>query len=142
MSGKLSSQECDRLLVGLQQLSATAFPKRCANCGAIYASPEEFVQHTDTPVTGRSVKAVDDEEEGRFLELYRNCRCGSTLMDLFSDRRMDQPQSNVSRACFERLLRQLQAHGMGKADAREQLLQLMRGEPAADIERLGIRVHP
>ena len=75
------------LFEGLKALSDSAFPKECATCGRVYRSPQDFVQQSDD-IAGRSgLKLGYDDDDRPVVELFRNCVCGSTLMDFFSDRR-------------------------------------------------------
>ena len=76
------------LFKGLKALSDASFPKKCAACGRYYKSVEAFIQHTEVVGKGAGgFKSTRDELDRPVVELYRNCPCGSTLMDAFDDRR-------------------------------------------------------
>lgn len=114
---------------GLQALAASAFPKHCGYCGRIFATAQDFMQQTQSVrknITG--LKQSFDDDSVAIVEAYRNCLCGSTLMDFFSDRRDVSEAGSRRRELFEKLLPHLQEKGMTLAAAREHLLALLRGQ--------------
>ena len=122
---------------GLQALAASAFPKHCNYCGRVFASASEFMQQTQSvrqDITG--LKQSFDDDSVTIVEAYRNCLCGSTLMDFFSDRRDISEGGARRRELFDKLLPHLQEKGMAKAEARAHLLRLLRGQPdSGNIDR-------
>lgn len=137
MGNKVSNLE---LFEGLKALSDNAFPKECATCGRVYRSPEDFVQQSED-IAGRSgLKHGYDEDDRPVVELFRNCVCGSTLMDFFSDRRDASPRGLKRRRVFGKMLALLESRGMDSQTARQELLRLMRGDPSEKIESLGIQL--
>jgi hypothetical protein len=73
---------------GLHAVDRESFPKRCANCGRVFPTVEAFVRETSPAgIGGRGFKRSVDDAGAVIVELFRNCPCGSTLMDSFSDRR-------------------------------------------------------
>ena len=117
---------------GLQALAASAFPKHCNYCGRVFATAFDFMQQTSSvrkDITG--LKQGFDDDSIAIVEAYRNCLCGSTLMDFFSDRRDISAAGARRRELFDKLLPHLQEKGMGRAAAREHLLRLLRGEQGA-----------
>jgi hypothetical protein len=128
------------LFEGLKALSDNAFPKECATCGRVYHSPEDFVQQSED-IAGRSgLKHGYDEDDRPVVELFRNCVCGSTLMDFFSDRRDASPSGLRRRQAFGKMLAHLETRGMDNQTARQELLKLMRGDASEKIESLGIQL--
>lgn len=124
------------VLRGLRELVESTFPKTCRNCGRVYASPVEFVLATQ-PLADRSgLKAARDDEGAVILELFRNCLCGSTLMDCFDDRRDASVEGMRRRERFLILQRQLEVRGLSPDMARAELLKIVRGQPSALIARL------
>ncbi|MGK5055522.1 hypothetical protein KIV45_18755 [Janthinobacterium lividum] len=114
---------------GLRALAEAAFPKHCACCGRVFATADEFIQQTQAlrqNVSG--LKQSFDDNNVAIVEVYRNCLCGSTLMDFFSDRRGTSEAYQQRRLLFERLLPLLQEKGMERAAAREYLLHVVRGQ--------------
>ena len=114
---------------GLHALAASAFPKRCGYCGRVFATAREFMLETRSVrqhLTG--LKQSFDDDSVAIVEAYRNCLCGSTLMDFFSDRRARSESGARRRELFEKLLPHLQEKGMTPAAAREHLLALLRGQ--------------
>ncbi|WBU42400.1 MULTISPECIES: hypothetical protein [Marinobacter] len=128
------------LFEGLKALSDSAFPKECATCGRVYRSPQDFVQQSDD-IAGRSgLKLGYDDDDRPVVELFRNCVCGSTLMDFFSDRRETSRAGLKRRQVFGKLLAHLESRGMDNKTARHELLKLMRGDASEKIESLGIQL--
>jgi hypothetical protein len=113
---------------GLKALAEAAFPKHCKNCGRNFATAEEFLRQTRAirPAVSGLKQSVDDDNV-TIVELYRNCLCGSTLMDLFSDRRDSSAAGQKRRELFNKLLPHLQEKGRSLPDARAYLLRLLRG---------------
>ncbi|MGE0082687.1 MAG: oxidoreductase [Thiohalomonadaceae bacterium] len=112
---------------GLTALVASAFPKRCLTCGRVYQSVDDFLHQTQGLRGGRSgLKEASDDENHTVVELFRNCVCGSTLMDVFNDRRDLSEQGLRRRRQFERLLDALEARGIERVQARQELLKLLR----------------
>lgn len=117
------------LLAGLNALAESAFPKRCRNCGAVFADVADYVKRTVPVSATRSGLKQSVDDDGRtIVELYRNCTCGSTLMDFFSDRRDLSEGGNRRRQRFAELLDYLIGRGLVREVARGELLKVMRGE--------------
>lgn len=119
----------DELFASLHALVETTFPKRCRNCGREYADAAAFISAT-RPVhpDEAGFKASLDEDNHPILELFRNCPCGSTLLESFHDRRSESPEGIRRRARFGTLLDKLTAGGIERATARHELLLMIRGE--------------
>ncbi len=62
------------------------------------------------------------------VNLFRNCTCGSTLMDEFNNRRDLSPGGLKRREKFGALMDRLVEGGMEMETARTELLKVMRGE--------------
>lgn len=113
---------------GLRALAEAAFPKHCKNCERVFETAEEFLLQTRTlrkDISG--LKQSVDDENVIIVEAYRNCPCGSTLMDFFSDRRDVSSVGQHRREMFDRLLLRLQQKGLQRPAARAYLLQLLHG---------------
>jgi hypothetical protein len=116
------------LLAGLHELSATAFPKRCGTCGQVYSTVDEYIRLTSRINEQRTgLKQSHDDDGSTIVELFRNCACGSTLMDVFCDRRNYSPEGLKRRARFGELIDYLVARGLNRETARSELLKVMRG---------------
>lgn len=118
----------DVLYQGLQALSDSAFPKKCANCGRIYETMDDFVQQTEEISKKSGLKQSIDDDDSTIVELYRNCVCGSTLMDFCSDRRDISEAGLQRRNKFESLIEHLANAGIDAETARTELLKVMNGE--------------
>jgi hypothetical protein len=126
------------LFDGLKALSDASFPKKCASCGQVYATVEEYVRKTGD-VSGKSgLKTGYDDDDTPIVELFRNCVCGSTLMDCFTDRRDISDDGLKKRQLFAKLLDMLLAKGIAVDVARGELLKVLKGETSPVLEKLGI----
>jgi hypothetical protein len=126
----MSDDSLDQLIFnGLKALVEAAFPKHCRNYGRSFATAEEFLLQTQAlrrDISG--LKQSVDDDNVVIVEAYRNCLCGSTLMDLFSDRRDASGAGQHRRDLFNKLLPHLQEKGKTPQAARTYLLQLLRGQ--------------
>ncbi|MES9862579.1 MAG: hypothetical protein ABW157_15615 [Candidatus Thiodiazotropha sp. LLP2] len=131
------------ILDGLQELSDSAFPRVCSNCDREYASLEDFIKETQK-LRGRSglIENIGCPEEGDepIVELYRNCICGSTLMEFFSNRRDTSERGQLRRAIFEKTLASIVENGISKEEARNELIAVLRSGESHLLEKMGIRV--
>jgi len=124
-------------LQGLRELAESAFPKRCPTCGRTFETAAEFIARTQPVRTDHSgVKQSQDDNGVAMLELYRNCPCGSTLMDFFSERRDVSGKGLMRRQRFAELhVPGGKRHGQGDC-ARAELLKVMRGEPSEVLKKI------
>jgi hypothetical protein len=116
------------LYANLRELAQDTFPKRCNNCGIVYESSDGFVQFTQNVRPSISgLKQGYDDDGNAIIELFRNCACGSTLMDVFYTRR-DISQSGIKkRKDFDQLLQQLVRSGVKAERARLEISKWLRG---------------
>ena len=120
-----SMKDTTELFKNLKALSDASFPKRCAMCSREYASVEEYVEKTKN-VSGQSgLKKGYDDDDKPIVELFRNCVCGSTLMDCFSDRRDVSEAGLKRRKLFGKLISMLTEKGVEAGVARQELLKIM-----------------
>lgn len=125
------------LYEGLQEFAANAFPKRCAMCGRIYANTEDYIRQTGRVAGGRSgLKQTLGDDGEVIVELFRNCVCGSTLMDCFNNRRDRSAAGLKQRERFGHLIETLMARGLSHHQARTELLKVMRGEHSSILRPL------
>ncbi|MCW9023820.1 MAG: oxidoreductase [Gammaproteobacteria bacterium] len=119
----------DELFSGLRALAESAFPKKCANCGRTFETAEQFLLETQNiNETRTGLKASSDDDGSTIVEVFRNCPCGSTLMDFFSDRRDLSPAGLERRKKFGQLVDFLVNNGVEPATARNELLKVVHGE--------------
>ncbi|MEH6814218.1 MAG: oxidoreductase [Motiliproteus sp.] len=127
------------LFKGLKSLSESAFPKACNFCNRRYESAEDFVKATQELPQGSGLKASWDDDDHSIVELYRNCVCGSTLMDFFSDRRDGSDRGLSRREHFGKMLNILTTRGIEADLARHELITVMRGGRSATLEAMGLK---
>lgn len=121
---------------GLRELAESAFPKRCRNCGRTYQNAAEFVAATEPLAADKSGLKQSLDDDGRaIVELFRNCVCGSTLMDCFNDRRDFSEAGLRRRQRFGELLAHLESQGLDPAIARSELLKVLRGQGSEILRR-------
>ncbi|MDO3380075.1 hypothetical protein [Geoalkalibacter halelectricus] len=128
------------ILEGLKALHAETFPKICGNCGAVFHSTEDYVRKTRKLFGNGWFRAADDGELN-FVQMYRNCRCGSTLLVHYWDRRDDSEPGRRRREKFQRVLDQLVARGWDRDIARDELLKFLLGEKSSLLEIFLARLH-
>lgn len=128
------------LYANLSALSKSAFPKHCNNCGRVFESEADFIQKTSTLHNHSGLKASLDDDDQPILELFRNCVCGSTLMDFFSERRDLSEKGIRRRETFGKLLEMLEEKGLPRDEARQELLNFMKGQHSPFLEKLGINL--
>jgi len=127
------SEHSSALFKGLIAFEKASFPKVCAVFGKSYNSSEEYCSQTAIVSGTQDLRFVDDEEDGRFLELFRNCTCGSTLLECFKDRR----QSDSRRKIFGELMALLVEEGRTDNEARVELLNFLSGKSDSIAGLLG-----
>ena len=113
---------------GLRPRGQSAFPKKCRNCGRVYETPDDFFAETaNISPEDTGLRAFTDEDNAVVIEAYRNCICGSTLMDNFSDRRDISPTGSERRDRFDQMLNYLVQIGLNADTAHAELLKVARG---------------
>lgn len=115
---------------GLKALVESAFPKTCRNCGRVYETAEQFFMDTEDMARGiSSLKSAIEDDGGFVVEVFRNCRCGSSLMDEFGCRRDHSEKGDRRRAAFDKTLALLKAKNIPEATARSEIIDFLRGKP-------------
>lgn len=127
-----------RFYKDLRALEKTTFPKKCLTCGKIYKTFEDFLKKTES--TLQTTGLQEYEVEKKFVGLFRQCLCHSTLMIPCLDRRDTSPQGEKRRKIFEELLKKLMEAGLEREKGREELLKLLNGEESSDLKGLGIDI--
>ena len=113
---------------GLRPREESAFPKKCRNCGRVFEIPDDFFNETRNIVEDdRGLKQSIDDDSSVVVEVFRNCPCGSTLMDNFSDRRDMSPAGRERRERFDELLNYLVRSGLDADIAYTELIKVARG---------------
>jgi hypothetical protein len=122
---------------GLRELAESAFPKRCKNCGRVYASAAEFIAATQPVSTDKSGLKISHDDDGKvILELFRNCVCGSTLMDTFNDRRDLSESGARRRKRFAEIQAYVVRQGIAPETAREELRKVARGQTSEVLRKI------
>jgi hypothetical protein len=124
----------DVWFAGLKALGNDDFPKRCRNCGRVFASEEDYFQQTQAIRPGITGLKAAVDEEGPLVEVFRNCVCGSTLLVNCLSRRDDSAAGHSRRRLFNELLGYLVRHGVNRAQARIELLRVVAGERSEVLE--------
>lgn len=131
----MADGENNDLLSGLQQLAAGTFPRTCPTCGHIYQDFAQFLRETKPLERHSGLKEVT-ENDSTAVEVYRNCVCGSTLMDLARDRRDETEAGKEKRWEFAAMVNKLTQRGLARDVAHSELHKLIRGESSPAIEQL------
>lgn len=118
----------EELFRGLNALEETSFPRTCSTCGRVYATAEQFLRETQGVSGNRTgLKESLDDDGSHIVEVFRNCVCGSTLMDVFGNRRDTSEAGVRRRKRFDELLAFLVSNGLEREMARTELLKVIRG---------------
>ncbi|MBP6187762.1 MAG: oxidoreductase [Azonexus sp.] len=125
------------LIRGLEALVETTFPKRCRCCGRSFADVADYVAQTNAMPNGTEGLKQSLGDEGEVVvDLFRNCPCGSTLMDTFNDRRDASPKGEARRRRFDELMAYLVERGLEAKVARHELLEVMHGKPSEILTKI------
>ena len=124
----LQNGDVVELYKGLQALSVMAFPKMCATCGERYETVDDFVSRTRAIRKSSGLKQNLDDDDQVIVNLFRNCTCGSTLMDEFNNRR-DLTEAGIRhREKFGELLNRLVETGVEPLTARTEVRKVLQGQ--------------
>jgi hypothetical protein len=123
------------LLKGLKALAEVSFPKKCSGCEKVYESANQFLSETNGTATSATglIESID-EHYNPIVEAYRNCVCGSTLVDFFGDRRGNSEVALKRRGQFGIMLDYLVEQGLEKELARNELSKFIRGEKSQRLK--------
>jgi hypothetical protein len=125
----------DNFFAGLKSIVESAFPKKCPMCGKVYNNEQDFINDTKKINNQSGLKQSYDDEQ-TIVELYRNCSCGSTLMNFFGDRRNNNETGEKQRAKFGELHDYLVNEGLESTTARNELLKAIRGEKSEILKTI------
>jgi hypothetical protein len=122
---------------GLSALFEFSFPKKCAACGKVYKNSDQFLSETQNMPNGRSsLKEAIEDNGTAVVEVFRNCACGSTLMDEFNSRRNISSHGKNERIQFDNLLAILQQQGITADIGRSEILKFMQGRHSDIIDSI------
>lgn len=107
----------DDALLELTAVERNSFPKQCPTCGAMYQNVEEYIAKTQGIGSNQGLKLSEGDEGEVILELFRNCVCGSTLLDFFADRRNGSEQGEKRRRAFDKIVGRLVGLGVDQQKA-------------------------
>lgn len=128
----------NELYNGLQFMRASAFPKKCPSCGKVYETADDFISQTKSLFGKSGLKQSIDDDDKSLVELFRNCGCGSTMMEEFRDRRDTSELGLRRREKFGQLLELLKQSGLDANAARQELLKVIRGENSEILHNIGV----
>ena len=120
-------EQINDLYVGLMSLIEGSFPKKCNNCNNVYKNVKEFLSQTESLQRYSGLKESSDDSK-KILLLFRNCKCGSTLMECFQDRRDASGRGSLLREKFIQLLDELVTSGVELEVAEQVLKEKIRGK--------------
>jgi len=123
--------ETQEIFSGLRALVESTFPKRCSNCGREYKSSAEFIAATCAVQPNCSgLKQSMYDYNHPIIEVFRNCACGSTLMENFSNRR-DLSEAGIKRRqLFGEMLQRMVTRGVARQAAYAKLIKVIRNQPS------------
>ena len=122
---------------GLKSIVESAFPKKCPMCGKTYNNEQDFINDTSKINNQTGLKQSYDDDDLPIVELYRNCSCGSTLMNFFGDRRDNNEEGELRRTKFGELLDYLvNSVELEPNEARTELLKAIRGEKSDILKNI------
>ncbi len=130
--------ENDTLFEDLVALEECSFPKKCLTCGAIYKDIDDFTSRTVKLQGSSGLKSSEDDDGATILELFRNCECGSTLLDFFANRRDTSEQGLRRRHAFNRVIIDLVAKGLDAETAKKELKYYIRHKKSKVLEKFGL----
>ena len=134
----MADSTLSELYAGLQSLASSAFPRKCTTCGRVFESSEQFLVETESLGGNSGLKAGYGDEDETVVELFRNCPCGSTLMEIYGDRRDGSALGQRRRERFAELLALLhEKAGIDPAVGRLEVLKVLNGEPSEVLARIG-----
>ena len=129
-------KEFVELYSGLANLAAGDFPKTCPTCGREYKTFEEYIEQT-VPLANKSgLKGSEDDDGKPIVEVFRNCVCGSTLLDFAQSRRDHSERGEQRRQKFDKMLAALVRHGIEQEVARQELRKVINGIKSEVIDTL------
>ncbi len=129
------------LYQGLRAIWNTEFPKSCPKCRRLYYSFEEYLVDTLPLQSTSGLMGYNIGDPGQQVGLFRNCKCGTTIMAFCHDRRDFSESGLKRRRLFGELMdRLLVDGGISVQEVREKLLAALRTAP--DIEEFQRAVAP
>jgi len=132
----MTTSSADNFFSNLKSIVDSAFPKECPMCGKIYNNEQDFIGETSKINNQTGLKQSYDDDDQPIVELYRNCSCGSTLMNFFGDRRDSTEAGLKRRAKFGELIDYLVNEGIDPTTARNELLKAIRGEQSEVLKKI------
>ena len=125
----------------LRELAQGSFPRRCNTCGRSYESADELLRTTRPIAADHSgLKQGLDDEGLAIIELFRNCTCGSTLMDFFQCRRDVSINGVNRRETFDRLARKFADSGVDIVHAKTEIVKWLQGQDTDRINMIDIGI--
>jgi hypothetical protein len=109
----------------------------------VFYSFGEFVNETNRLGVGSGLMenlGCPEDGDAPIVELYRNCVCGSTLMEFFYNRRDTSRNGRRRRAIFGKLVEVLVVKGLSRDEARKELLQVMHFNKSPLLESMGFQI--
>jgi len=117
------------LFFGLREFSKSAFPKSCECCGKEYRNLVDFLSFTKPLSADSSGLKQEQDIEGHILvDLFRNCTCGSTMLEIFLNRRDVSVEGGLRRLQFQDKFEKFVAMACLAETGRDEWLRRLRGQ--------------
>jgi hypothetical protein len=124
---------------GLRSMAKDSFPKKCPKCGKEYATVEDFFYETQSTWSESGLKQGLSDDDRTIVEVFRNCDCGSTLMEVFQERRDASPLGIERRRLFGHLMEIVMNQARIETTvARNEIIKILRGDQSDILAAHGI----
>ena len=115
------------------------FPKTCGKCDSSYPDLKTFFEKTTAVPRDTGLAEFPADKEQNIVGVFRNCKCGSTLLVACHDRRDMSEAGEERRKNFDKVLDCLGTLGIERELARRELRKFVKGEQSEILESAGLR---
>lgn len=107
-----------------------SFPQECSMCGKVYNSLGDLLD--DTEGVGKPGTFVNSlgYQNVPYVDMCRNCSCGSSLMVIFESRRDMSDTGRKRRDDFQLMMDLIMQQGIDQETAQRELLGVLAGHPS------------
>jgi hypothetical protein len=104
-----------------------------------YSDLKSFFEETTQVPSSSGLAEFPAGKRSNVVGVFRNCKCGSTILIACRDRRDLSEAGEERRRNFDRVLDCLERMGIDREQARGELRRFMRGERSELLEQAGLR---